>query len=158
MTSTPRTPPKGPDTSTLDRRRSKAEAAKEAADRAEANVAELDARLTALTTQTQQDQSALQRAQDEVTRLKRAVKTATKESVTLQARRKKASAAAVKAQAKAQSAEARYDEAVLADMVRRERDRDRAAAASATKSEQPADVPAPATSHDDANKDSQTAS
>jgi chromosome segregation ATPase len=196
VTSTPRTSLKDHDTSALDRRRNKAQAAKDAADRAQANVAELDARLSALTTQTQQDQSALQRAQDEVTRLKRAVKAAAKEGATLQARRKKASAAVLKSQAKAQAAEARYDEAVLAEIVRREKDRDRAAASTAkpeqpaeteqpaakteqpakseqpaakteqpaakteqpATSEQPAAVPAPGTSHDDANKDAQNAS
>ncbi len=59
-------------------------------------------------------------------------------------------------QAKAQAAEARYDEAVLAEIVRREKDRDRAAAASAARSEQPAAVPAP--SQDEVSKDAQAAS
>ena len=119
------------DTATLDRRRGKAQAAKDAADKARGGVADLDTRIAANASQTQQDQAALHRARDEVIRLKRALKAAAKEGVALQARRKKASTVAVKADAKAKAAETKYDQAVLADIVRREKARDRTAAATA---------------------------
>jgi hypothetical protein len=134
----PTSSPHARDASNLDRRRGKAQTAKDAADQAQAGVADLDAQLAANATQAQQDQAALQRAHDEVIRLKRSLKDAAKESIALQGRRKKASAAAVKAQAKAQAAEAKYDEVVLAEIVRREKDRDRAAAAATEKIDAPA--------------------
>jgi multidrug resistance efflux pump len=125
------------DATTLDRRRDKAQGAKDTADKARDNVADLDARIATNAGQAQRDQAALHQAQDEVTRLKRALKTAAKEDAVLQTRRKKASTAAVKAEVKAKAAEAKYDQAVLADMVRREKARDRSAAAATAKVDAP---------------------
>jgi chromosome segregation ATPase len=125
------------DATTLDRRRDKAQGAKDTADKARDHVADLDARISTNAGQAQQDQAALHQAQDEVTRLKRALKTAAKEDAVLQTRRKKASTAAVKAEVKAKAAEAKYDQAMLADMVRREKARDRSAAAATAKVDAP---------------------
>jgi hypothetical protein len=129
------------DATTLDRRRDKAQDAKDTADKARDHVADLDARIAANAGQAQRDQAALHQARDEVTRLKRALKAASKEDTVLQTRRKKASTAAVKAEVKAKAAESKYDQAMLADMVRREKARDRSAAAATGKVDAPAADP-----------------
>jgi hypothetical protein len=122
------TQPAAPEASALDRRREKARIAQEAAERAQESAAVVDAQITANTAQAERDQAALRHAHDEIVRLKRALKSAAKDRTALQKRHGKAGAAATKAQGRAQRAEKRYDEAVLAEIVRREKDRDRAAA------------------------------
>jgi hypothetical protein len=117
--------------SKLDRRREKSRIAHEVAERAAAIVAAVDAQLTANAGQTEQDQAALRNARDEVVRLKRALKSADKDRAALRKRRANAGALTARAQVKAQRAEKRYDQEVLADIVRREKDRDRAAASAA---------------------------
>jgi hypothetical protein len=115
--------------STLDRRRDKAQAAKDAADAVRAGLAELDAKLKAGLALAKQHQDAFRRAQVELTRLKKQLKVAAKDNDKLTAARKKAKAALAKVEVRAKTAETRYDEVVLADIVRREKDRDRAASA-----------------------------
>lgn len=116
------------DASTLDQRREKARVAQEVADRALESVTAIDAQLAANTAQTERDQAGLRHARDEIVRLKHALKTAAKDRNTLRKRQGKAGAAALKAKARAQRAEKRYDQEVLVEIVRREKDRDRAAA------------------------------
>ena len=112
----------------LDSRREKAAAANAAAEQAKAGVAELDNRLQANANQTKQQKQALRNVLAEATRLKRALKNAVKDRDRLTKQRKKAVSRAGKTQAKARTAEARYDKSVLAEMVKREKERDRAAA------------------------------
>ena len=113
--------------STLDRRREKAKAAKATADAARQRLSEIDDGLAANTAQTQEQETALRRASDEVSRLKKALKASAKKNQQLTASRKKVAASVAKTQQKAYAAEAKYDKAVLADMVRKERNRDLAA-------------------------------
>lgn len=117
------------DGSALDRRRVKAQTAKDTADRAHARVADLDATLRANEAHAERQQIALRRARDETARLKQELKAAAKERAALTAARKKARDKAAKARDKAANAEARYDQVVLAEIVRREKDRAGVAAA-----------------------------
>jgi hypothetical protein len=77
--------------------------------------------------QNQEHETALRRASDEVRRLKKALKASTNKNQQLTASRKKVAASVAKARQKADAAEDKYDKAVLADMVRKERNRDLAA-------------------------------
>jgi chromosome segregation ATPase len=113
--------------SKLNRRRDKVQSAKTATEAAQRRLDGLDDQLAADAAQAQQHEAALRRASDEVARRKKALKASAKTHQRLAASRKKAAAALAKAQQKAQTAETKYDEAVLATMVRRERDRDLAA-------------------------------
>ncbi len=115
-----------PNETTLDRRRAKAQAAKEAADAAKQRVSALDDRLVANGTQAQEHETALRQARDEVARQKKAIRASAKLREQLQRARKNAEASAAKARRKAHAAEDKYDKAVLAEMVRREKDQDRA--------------------------------
>ena len=113
--------------STLDRRREKAKAAKATADAAQQRLSGLDDELAANAAQTQEHETALRRASDEVSRLKKALKASAKKNQQLTASRKKVAASVAKTQQKAYAAENEYDKALLADMVRKERNRDLAA-------------------------------
>jgi chromosome segregation ATPase len=113
--------------SKLDRRREKAQSAKARADAAQQRVSALDGRLAAHAAQTQEHEAALRRAGDEVSRRKKALKASAKQARQLGVARKKAEASAAKARRQTDVAEDRYDKAVLAEMVRRERIRDLAA-------------------------------
>lgn len=113
--------------SKLDRRREKARAAKAAADAAQQRLSGLDDGLAVNAAQTQEQETALRRAGDEVSRLKKALKASAKKNRQLTASRKKAAASVAKTQQKADAAEGKYDKALLADMVRKERNRDLAA-------------------------------
>jgi chromosome segregation ATPase len=113
--------------SKLDRRREKAKAARATADAAQQRLSGLDDGLAANTAQTRELEIALRRASDEVSRLKKALKASAKKNQQLTASGKKAAASVAKAQQEAYAAESKYDKAVLADMVRRERNRDLAA-------------------------------
>jgi chromosome segregation ATPase len=114
--------------SMVKRRRRKAQAAKAAADTARAGVAELDIRIKTNAAQSRADERALRRAQEEIARLKKAIKAAAKDHARLCSARDKARKDAAKAQRKAGSADAKYDQAVLAEIVRREKERDLATA------------------------------
>jgi chromosome segregation ATPase len=100
-----------------------------AADEAQARCAALDSRLQTNASLTQQQGQALRNAKAEVNRLMRALKSAAKERDGLAKMLKKATAAAERAKAKAQAAEAKYDKTVLAELVRREKEKDQAEAA-----------------------------
>jgi hypothetical protein len=113
--------------STLDRRREKAKAAKATADAAQQRLSGLDDGLAANAAQTQEHETALRRASDEVSRLKKALKASAKKNQQLTASRKKVAASVAKTQQKAYAAEGKYNKALLADMVRKERNRDLAA-------------------------------
>jgi chromosome segregation ATPase len=113
----------------LDRRREKAGNANTAADKARAAVRDLDDQLKTIAGLTEQQQQSLRRAQDEVARLKRALKAAAKRRAELVQQRRKAVAKADRAKARAEAAEAKYDKEVLAALVRREKEKDRTAAA-----------------------------
>jgi hypothetical protein len=112
----------------LDRRRDQAAAAADTAEKAQADVTELDHRLETNASLTRQQSQALRNAVAEANRLKRALKAGSKERDRLTKARKKAVAYADKAKAKAGSADAKYSKTVLAELVRREKERDRVAA------------------------------
>jgi chromosome segregation ATPase len=110
--------------SALDRRREKLQANKTAARAAIDAIADLDARLDHNSSQTREYEAALQAAVDQVAALKKAIKAAGKQQVQLDSARKDAQRAAAQAQQRAAAAEAKYDRAVLAEIVRREKDHD----------------------------------
>jgi hypothetical protein len=117
-----------PATSALDNRRAKSSAANAAAEKARAGVTELDHRLQTNANLMEQQAQALRHAESEAKRLKRALKVADTERGRLAKQRAKAAARAAKAQSKAEAAEAKYDQVVLAELVKREKARDRAEA------------------------------
>ena len=110
--------------SALNRRREKLQANKAAARAAIDAVADLDARLDHNSSQTRENEAALQAALDQVAALKKAIKATGKQKVQLDSARKDARRAAAQAQQRAAAAEAKYDRAVLAEIVRREKDHD----------------------------------
>ncbi|HLL65784.1 MAG TPA: hypothetical protein VK453_08540 [Micromonosporaceae bacterium] len=121
----------------LHRRRDKAEAAKAAADKARADLSALDDQVKANAAETRDNETALEHARDEVIRLKRAIKASGKSRGKLRAARKKALNVVGKADRKARAAEAKYDQIVLTEMVRREKDN------AAARTPAPAADPAP---------------
>jgi len=110
--------------SALNRRREKLQASKTAARTAIDAVADLDARLDDNSSQTRENEAALQAALDQVAALKKAIKSAGKQKLQLISARKDARRAAAQARQRAAAAEAKYDRAVLAEIVRREKDHD----------------------------------
>jgi chromosome segregation ATPase len=130
--------------SILDRRRDKARAATAAADTARQKVADIDARRTTIDTEIQQHETALQQARDEVKRRTKALKESAGRRDKLRKDRARAVAAATKARRKARAADEKYDRAVLADLLRREKKRDLAEHRSA----RPDPKPAPARTED----------
>lgn len=110
--------------SALDRRREKLQANKAAARAAIDAVADLDARIDHNSSQTREYEAALQAALDQIAALKKAIKATGKQKDELESARKDARLAAAEAQQRAAAAEAKYDRAVLAEIVRREKDHD----------------------------------
>jgi len=115
-------------TQTLDSRRDKAAAAAAAADKADRGVAELDRQLQANAALARQQKLALRLAKTEAAGLKRSLTGIAKEKTRLTTARKKAAARSKRAMTKRATAEAKYDKALLADMVHREKERDRSQA------------------------------
>jgi chromosome segregation ATPase len=115
--------------SPLDRRRDRAAAAAGAAEKAQAAVTELDHRLETNASLITQQSQALRNALAEASRLKRALKAGAKERDRLAKARKKAAGRAEQSTVKAKAADDKYSQAVLADLVRREKEKDRAEAA-----------------------------
>lgn len=111
-------------TSRLDRRREKLQSTTAAADAADAAVAKIDRRLDAAAGKRRDQEAALQATLDRVAELKKAVKSSVRESGKVRTSRKGALQAAVKARQRAATAETKYDRAVLADMLRREKEQD----------------------------------
>jgi hypothetical protein len=110
--------------STLDRRREKMQARKGAGEATAADVVSVDDQLAANASQRREHEAALQAALDAVAVLKKSIKASTKERNKLRSARKGARRVAAKAQQRTDTAEAKYDRAVLADMLRREKDND----------------------------------
>jgi hypothetical protein len=114
-------------TSQLERARAKSTKAREALDQARRKVDEIDGQLGRNAARTSQDEAVLRAAEAQVKQLKRALKDASKERQRLLTDRKKATNAVDKAQDKVRSTEAKYDRAVLADLIQREKQQDRRA-------------------------------
>lgn len=110
--------------STLDRRREKLQGTRAAAESAIGRIAALDELLETNSTRQREHEAGLQAALDRVATLKKAIKAATKRDSKLLTARKDARRLATRAQQRAATAETKYDRAVLADMVRREKDDD----------------------------------
>jgi chromosome segregation ATPase len=108
----------------LDRRRTKMQSAKAAAATAAAAVDALDQRLAANAHQHGGHEADLQTALDRVESLRKSIKTSTRERKQLRIQRKDAGRAAAGAHDRARRAEAKYDTAMLADLLRREKDND----------------------------------
>jgi chromosome segregation ATPase len=125
--------------SKLDRRRTKVQAAKAAADAADARVASFAERITTVETQAAEHEAALRRLGEEVGRRRKALKQAARQRDDLRKARRKAEKGAAKARRKAEAADGKYDQAVLADLVRREKSRDMAVNGDGSRS-----APAPA--------------
>ena len=113
--------------SKVDRRREAVRAARSTVDDAGRRLSRIDDQLAADSAQTQEHETALRRAGDEVRHRKKALKAAARKAGQLAGERRRATAAAAEAQQRARTAEEKFDRAVLADLVRRERDRDLAA-------------------------------
>src|SRR3954467_10971929 len=112
-------------TSHLERARAKSTKAPQALDEAERKVDEIDSRLGRSAARSSQDEAALRAAEAQVKQLKRALKDASKERQKLLTGRKRATAAVEAAQSKVRSTEAKYDRAVLADLIQRQKEQDR---------------------------------
>jgi hypothetical protein len=114
----------GQKTTQLDYRREtlRTRAARSAASKAK--VTSLDEQLEMNSAARREHEANLQAALDTVAGLKKAIKKADKQRAKLRAARKNARRADAKARQRASTAEAKYDRALLADLVRREKDRD----------------------------------
>lgn len=110
--------------STLDRRRNTLQTRRAAAEATAAKVAALDEELNLNAVHTQEFEASLQAALDRVAGLKKGIKAAKKTRARLRAERKDARGADARSRQRADAAESKYDRAVLADMLRREKDRD----------------------------------
>lgn len=110
-----------PGVATLESRREKLQTTQNAAAAADIEVGSPDEQLET------NSRAELRATLDRVAMLKKAMKAATKERDELRFARKDARRVAAKAQQRAGTAEVRYDRAVLADMLRREKDHDLAA-------------------------------
>lgn len=111
----------------LDRRRNKLRVAEAAAAGAVSDLRRLDEQLASNDDQHRQQEASLQAALDRVVWLKKAIKASVKKAGKLRAAREDVGKRAAEAQQRVTAAEAKYDRAVLADMVRREKDNDLAA-------------------------------
>lgn len=103
------------------RRRIQDEAAKEILDKARVAVSALDSSLELNATQAETQQRSMDSAREEIVRSKAKMKAGAKERERLTAAREKAIKTLAKAKHKAEVAEAKYDQAILADMVQREK-------------------------------------
>ncbi|HEY1968258.1 MAG TPA: hypothetical protein VGH89_09945 [Pseudonocardia sp.] len=108
----------------LDRRRAELQAARGRADGAAASVVSLDTQLRANAAQTSQLEGELAAARDRVAVLKKSIKASQKEQRKLRQARKQARVRAAKDQQRASDVERRYDRAMLAEIVRREKQQD----------------------------------
>jgi chromosome segregation ATPase len=101
----------------LDEPRSTWQAAQEAADHAENQLSLVLERLEDNAERRSADEAALQAAIDQQAELKRAIKTSAEQRETLRKARSKAQREAAEARKRAQAAEAKYDEALLAEVL-----------------------------------------
>ena len=123
----------------LERRRITLRNRQQAAEKATVKSRSLDARLEAIAAVRAEYASRLRAAQEEVTAMKKAIKASAKQRDELSSRRKNARRDEVTAHQRIASAETKYERAVLADLVQREKIRDLA-----THTTTPAVVPPPA--------------
>jgi chromosome segregation ATPase len=108
----------------LTRRREKMQVARATAVAASAKLTDLEGQLESLTRLRRQQKAALREARNQQGVLERGLKASTRQRGSLRESRKDARKAAAKAQRRADKVEARYDRAVLADMVHREKQTD----------------------------------
>jgi chromosome segregation ATPase len=105
----------------LEHRRDQTKSVRKAAQKARNRVHELETEINSNATRAQDYEKALEKAKAEVEWLKQALKTTTKRGERLIVDRKKAGEESAKAQRKAEKVEAKYEESVLAEIVRREK-------------------------------------
>jgi len=110
--------------SMLDRRRNKLRVAEAAAAGAVSDLRRLDEELASNNDQHREQEASLQAALDRVVWLKKAIKASVKKAGKLRAAREDVGKRAAEAQQRVTAAETKYDRAVLAEMVRREKDND----------------------------------
>ena len=108
----------------LDRRRNKLWVAEAAAAGAVSDLRRLDEELASNNDQHREQEASLQAALDRVVWLKKAIKASVKKAGKLRAAREDVGKRAAEAQQRVTAAETKYDRAVLAEMVRREKDND----------------------------------
>jgi hypothetical protein len=108
----------------LDQRRGKFQLAQEAATRAENRVTELDRQLEANAAQYRADKAALQEAIDRQSELKKGIKASAKQRDDMREARKSAGHVAEEARRRAHTAEAKYEKALLVDMLREQKSKD----------------------------------
>jgi chromosome segregation ATPase len=129
----------------LRRRRKRLQAAQADAAATAAAIVELDSELASNAGQRRNYEAGLRDARDHVAALKTTIKATNRERDKLRAARKDARRNAAKAARRAANADAKYDRAVLADMVRREKVTDLSthsdAAAGEMNGEDPSDDP-----------------
>ncbi|MET0189093.1 MAG: hypothetical protein ABW212_08860 [Pseudonocardia sediminis] len=110
--------------SALDKRRAKLQSARLADEQAAAAVAELDGQLRDNTESNRQNDASLTILRDRVAELEKTLKADAKKGAKLRKARDRAREVRAEAQQRAVTAEAKYERAVLADLVRREKDND----------------------------------
>lgn len=136
----------------LDRRRETLLARTSVADESAAKLTTLDEELRATSRRRRDDEVSLSAALIRIAELKKSIKSAGKRRTKLRSARKDARQVHTKARKRAEVAEAKYDHAVLADLLRREKDRDLAAHAA----QRPG--PAPTDSSDSESAEAQSQS
>jgi DNA repair exonuclease SbcCD ATPase subunit len=110
----------GPDEA-LARRRDKVKDSRATAETLRQRVDELDAEAEANAARSRDYEKALQKAKAEVAELTKALKRTARQQESLLSRRSAAVKSALKAKDKAQKIEAKYDQSVLSEIVRREK-------------------------------------
>jgi hypothetical protein len=108
----------------LDRRRNKLRVAEAAAAGAVSDLRRLDEELASNNDRHREQEALLQATLDRVVWLKKAIKASVKKAGKLRAAREDVGKRAAEAQQRVTAAETKYDRAVLAEMVRREKDND----------------------------------
>ena len=108
----------------MDEPRGDWQAAQEESARAESHLSLVLQRLEDNAEQRSADEAALQAAVDQQAELKRSIKTSAEQRETLRKARSKAQREAEEAQKRAQAAEAKYDEALLAEVLAAQKNKD----------------------------------
>jgi DNA repair exonuclease SbcCD ATPase subunit len=116
------------DHAALDGPRGKWQTAEEAANQAESQLSIVLGRLDDNAERRRADEAALQAAIDQQAELKRAIKTSAEQRDTLRKARSKAQREAEEARKRAQAAEAKYDDALLAEVLAAQKIKDLSAA------------------------------
>jgi len=114
----------GQSTTPLERRRETLRTRAAAAAASQAKVTSLDEQLETNSAARREHGANLRAALETVSGLRKSIKDADKQRGKLRTARKNARRAETKAHQRASTAEAKYDRALLADLVRREKDRD----------------------------------